>query len=75
MSRLKRIIENSVKGEKIYINALSLSFKEIEDLKTMIKEKTLIIDEFELKRIGEKYKEDFISGISIIPQCEYLINK
>lgn len=71
MKNFEKTINKMKKGEKIYINSIGLTVKNIESLKNMIKSNILIPDKSEVE-IVYKDVESVMNGDVIIPQMDYI---
>lgn len=69
--RLKKAVKGMSKGEKLYINAISLTTDEIGQLRKYIKEKVLMPDESEAGKIYRNIQA-VMSGETILPQMTYI---
>lgn len=68
-NKMIEMINTTEKGEKIYINAIGLTCKQIDFLRGLIQENELIPD-----TSGYKKPEEVATGKVILPQNEYIVN-
>lgn len=71
MRNFEQTIYKMSKGEKVYINSIALTVKNIETLKNMIKSNILIPDKSEVEYVY-KDVESVMNGDVIIPQMTYI---
>lgn len=69
--RLKKAVGEMRKGERLYVNAISLTTDEIGQLRKYIKEKVLMPDESEARKKYEDIQA-VMSGETILPQMTYI---
>ena len=71
--QLKKAIEGTNYGEKIYINAIGLTINQIDLLRVSIHNGILAPDSNELKKvIAREYINEYTSGCRIAPQMIYI---
>ncbi len=68
---LKKTVEKMKKGEKLYINAISLSVNVIEQLRDYIEDNVLLPDKMEVERVYNDISS-VMSGKVIFPQMTYI---
>lgn len=68
---LKNAIEKMKSGERIYINAIGISFNAVEHLRKCIEEHILLPDEEEVKK-AYKNVQAVMTGKTIFPQMTYI---
>ena len=73
MTRLERYYRKMEIGEIVFINCINATLKEIDFLRSAIKEHKLEPVDSELRKfsIVESYIPDFLDGTSIMPQMYY----
>lgn len=62
--------------KRVFINAMTLKVKEIEDLRAKIIAGVITPDKNDVAQmVKEEYIEDYMNGKRILPQAYYIINE